>query len=424
MGAATATDPHSTVGHAEGDDPPSSARRTALWRLGIAAPAYGTGDDGTQMALPLDLPEAPGLAPMADWDAMIADYATTGLTIHRHPMRLLRPGLEARRAVRSADLARLRHGTSVRIGGLVVARQRPGTANGVVFLLIEDEAGTVNLIVPPRIYERDRLTVRTEPLILVEGTLERHASAGGAINVLVQRLTPLDAADLCSERPAATVKDFSALDERERRRILEEQPLVAVAGGGGGGTPAAPAERGGALAAVAGAAGAVPSGGGDPAPEPSGGLAAVAGTVPGARAGGGGGASPRAQHGAPLAVVPRQSSRSKSNGRSGADGPPRTNDASPTDPRSGARRSAHDAGRAGGAGHGPTGGGPGRDSNPGGQPVMSAADGWGDADRLPAGDLEERQPPEHERLVREHVGAEDFRAVAPPVMSFTQGRRR
>src|SRR4051794_3344708 len=106
----------------------TSARRIALWRLGIAAPAYGTGEDGTQMALPLDLPQAPPLTPMTDWDAMIADYATIGLTIDRHPLRLLRAGLKARGAVRAADLDGLRHGLTVRIGGLVVARQRPGTA--------------------------------------------------------------------------------------------------------------------------------------------------------------------------------------------------------------------------------------------------------------------------------------------------------
>ena len=236
--------------------PSSSARRIALWRLGIAAPAYGAGEDGTQMALPLNLPEAPALAPVEEWDAMIADYATTGLTVHRHPLRLLRPGLKARGTVTSADLEAMRHGATVSIGGLVVARQRPGTAKGVVFLLIEDETGTVNIIVPPRVYERDRLTVRTEPLVLVEGTLERHAAAGGAINVLVKRLVPLDAADLRTERPAATVKDFSPLDERERQRILEEQPLVAV--GGGGADSAAPmpgTARTGALAAVASSGG-------------------------------------------------------------------------------------------------------------------------------------------------------------------------
>ena len=71
---------------------------------------------------------------------------------------------------------------------MVVARQRPGTASGVVFILLEDEFGTINLIVPPAIYERHRLLVRTEPLMLVEGKLERFAAAGGAINVLVDRV--------------------------------------------------------------------------------------------------------------------------------------------------------------------------------------------------------------------------------------------
>jgi error-prone DNA polymerase len=93
--------------------------------------------------------------------------------------------------VHSADLETLAHGTRIRIGGLVVARQRPGTAKGVTFMLLEDETGTINLIVPPRVYERDRLIVRTEPLVLAHGRLERHASGGGAINVLVERLVSL-----------------------------------------------------------------------------------------------------------------------------------------------------------------------------------------------------------------------------------------
>ena len=74
------------------------------------------------------------------WDAMIADYATTGLTTGAHPLALLRAELTRDEPVTSADLATLPHGTRVRVGGLVVARQRPGTAKGVVFLLLEDEA--------------------------------------------------------------------------------------------------------------------------------------------------------------------------------------------------------------------------------------------------------------------------------------------
>jgi hypothetical protein len=164
---------------------------------------------------------------------MIADYATTGLTVDRHPLRLLREGLSARGIASSADLGDLPHGAHVRVGGIVVARQRPGTAKGVVFLLLEDETGTVNVIIPPKVYARDRLTVRTEPLVVVEGVLERFASAGGAINLLVKRIAPLDAPDLLSRRPNAQVKDFSMLDARELARIALEQPRVAAAVAGG-----------------------------------------------------------------------------------------------------------------------------------------------------------------------------------------------
>jgi error-prone DNA polymerase len=351
--------------------PSASARRIALWRLGIAAPAYGAGEDATQMALPLNLPDAPALAPVEEWDAMIADYATTGLTVHRHPLRLLRPGLKARGTVTSADLEGMRHGATVSIGGLVVARQRPGTAKGVVFLLIEDETGTVNVIVPPKVYERDRLTVRTEPLVLVEGTLERHAAAGGAINVLVKRLVPLDAADIRTERPAATVKDFSPLDERERQRILEEQPLVAV--GGGGVEPAAPipgAERTAALAAVA-----------------------SSGIVGAHRAADGG--------------VARTGAWSD-----GVSAPRAAGTAGPGH-GSGANEPAQAPNRAGGGGGG----------------LSLAEDRQPTEDRPPGDSVPDEQggrrdDERSEKPVREHGGSEDFRAVAPPVMSFAQGRRR
>jgi error-prone DNA polymerase len=92
----------------------------------------------------------------------------------------------------------------VRVAGLVVARQRPATAKGVTFMLLEDEHGTINLIVPPKLYERSRLTVRTEPLVLAAGRLERHPAAGGGINVLVERIEPLAAPD----RLLAEVKDI------------------------------------------------------------------------------------------------------------------------------------------------------------------------------------------------------------------------
>jgi error-prone DNA polymerase len=217
----------SGVGRADWRETP---RRTVLWELGIAAASRRLGANGTQLSLPLELPVAPVLPALAPWEAMIADYATTGLTVGRHPIGLLRPSLDG--MVSSAQLERLPHGAAIRIAGLVIARQRPATANGVTFLLIEDEAGTVNLIVPPPVYERDRLAVRSDPLIVVEGRLERLPSAGGAISILVRRVASLDIPERGDERPTAEVHDFSPLDMRELDQMLPDRQSAAVAGAG------------------------------------------------------------------------------------------------------------------------------------------------------------------------------------------------
>jgi error-prone DNA polymerase len=189
-----------------------AARRIALWQLGVATPGHKV-PGGTQLALPLDLPAPPALKRLSDWETMLADYGTTGLTTRAHPIRLLRDRLPPD-SVTSRELETLPHGQRVKVGGLVVARQRPGTANGIVFILLEDEFGTINLIVPAKLYESHRLIVRTEPLTLAEGKLERLPAAGGAISVLVDKVGSIVAPD----RVVAEVKDFSLLDERERAR--------------------------------------------------------------------------------------------------------------------------------------------------------------------------------------------------------------
>ncbi len=203
---------------------PGFARRVALWQLGVMAPGR-TVPGGTQLALPLDLPAPPSLRDLTEWEAMLADYGTTGLTTGAHPLALLRERM-APDTITSRDLEELEHGRRVRIGGLVVARQRPGTASGIVFLLLEDEYGTINLVVPPQVYERHRLVVRTEPLMLVSGKLEKLAAAGGAINVLVDWVGSIDAPD----QIVAEIKDFSMLDEQVRRGLAEQK--AAAAGGG------------------------------------------------------------------------------------------------------------------------------------------------------------------------------------------------
>jgi error-prone DNA polymerase len=215
----------------------------ALWQLGVMAPGR-TVPGGTQLALPLDLPAPPSLRDLTEWEAMLADYGTTGVTTGAHPLALLRERM-APDTVTSRDLEELDHGQRVRIGGLVVARQRPGTASGIVFLLLEDEFGTINLVVPPQIYERHRLVVRTEPLMLVTGKLEKLAAAGGAINVLVDWVGSIDAPD----QIVAEIKDFSMLDEQVRRGLAEQK---AAAAGQAGPVHAAAAGQAGPVHAATG----------------------------------------------------------------------------------------------------------------------------------------------------------------------------
>jgi error-prone DNA polymerase len=161
-------------------------RRQALWRIGVSAAGRLTGS-GTQLALPMEPPPPPELEPLGEWGRLIADYRSTGMTVEKHPMKLLRPGLDPK-LVRSSDLSEIDHGASVEIAGMVTARQRPETANGITFMLLEDERGSVNLIVPPPVYDRNRPLVRTAPLIRARGRLERRE---GTINVLVAELAPL-----------------------------------------------------------------------------------------------------------------------------------------------------------------------------------------------------------------------------------------
>ncbi len=173
-----------------------SDRRRALWEAGVV----GTGRrhaKGTQMALPLETPDAPPLEPLGAWGEAIADYRSTGMTLGKHPMALMRDDLDGE-LLRSADLEKIDDGAIVEVAGMVVARQRPETAKGIVFMLLEDERGTVNLIVPPPVYERHRAEVRTSPLIRAKGRLERRE---GTTNVLVSEVAELERTQLQEVAP-------------------------------------------------------------------------------------------------------------------------------------------------------------------------------------------------------------------------------
>ena len=105
-------------------------------------------------------------------ERLIADYAGTGLTIGPHPLALRRHELAMRGVLRAIDLPRARTGRRVRTAGMVITRQRPGTAKGFVFLTLEDETGIANIIVRPDLFADERLTLVEAPFLLVEGVLQ------------------------------------------------------------------------------------------------------------------------------------------------------------------------------------------------------------------------------------------------------------
>ncbi len=168
-------------------------RRDILWELGLAArPASVPGTQGIAKQLTLSLdPTAttPVLRDLTRWELMAADYRLTGLSVGTHPLVLLRPHLPEG-TLGSDDLHRSSHGSTVAYAGLAIARQRPATAKGIVFMLLEDEHGQVNLIVPKDVYERHRAVVRNEPLLLAHGRYER---VGENRNILVSSVETLGA---------------------------------------------------------------------------------------------------------------------------------------------------------------------------------------------------------------------------------------
>jgi error-prone DNA polymerase len=183
-------------------------RRQALWRVGVGGRGRAA-RGGTQLALPLEPPEPPELEPLGEWGKLIADYRSTGVALGKHPLELLRPGLD-RSIRRSSELARIADGATVEVAGMVVARQRPETARGIVFMLFEDERGVVNLIVPPPVYDRHRALVRAAPLLVARGRLERRE---GVVNVLVAEVWALEPGEIRDSTPTPAIHRELAVTE-------------------------------------------------------------------------------------------------------------------------------------------------------------------------------------------------------------------
>jgi len=145
---------------------------------------------------------APSLDVPTEGQDIVADYRRLGLTLRRHPIALLRKHLTARRLMTAAQLAQSPHGRLVRTAGIVIGRQRPDTASGVVFVTIEDETGTVNVIVWRDLGDRQRREMLGARLLGVYGKVERE---GEVVHLLAGRL--VDLTPLLGELPTSS-RDF------------------------------------------------------------------------------------------------------------------------------------------------------------------------------------------------------------------------
>ena len=158
-------------------------RRDALWQV----------ERAVRFAGPLldSIPEndaASPLAPMTPEERLVADFHGTGLTVGPHPMAYRRAALRRARVLSAQELTQVANGSYVRTAGCVIARQRPGTAKGFVFLSLEDETGIGNAIISPDLLEQNRLVILSEKFLLLEGVLQNQE---GVISVRVQRVAPM-----------------------------------------------------------------------------------------------------------------------------------------------------------------------------------------------------------------------------------------
>ena len=163
-----------------------AARRQAMWALRALDEREARGELGKLM----DVAEpAVRFKPVAPKQETAFDLWSTGVTPRGQAMSHFRAALEKQRVIPAARLAEMPSNLICRVGGMVITRQRPGTAKGFVFLTLEDETGLVNVIVRPDVYERYRRTIRTQTTLIIEGKLQKES---GCIDLLAKRVWPFD----------------------------------------------------------------------------------------------------------------------------------------------------------------------------------------------------------------------------------------
>ncbi|MDP6442931.1 MAG: error-prone DNA polymerase, partial [Pirellulaceae bacterium] len=127
----------------------------------------------------------PNLPELAEWEQVMADYRTAGLTLRRHPLSFYREELEQLGVTTAEQLTRFSHNQPVKVAGVVLMRQRPSTAKGITFVTLEDESGTINLVIHTHVWDRYDVVARRSQAVIAQGRLERKNEV---IHVVVKRL--------------------------------------------------------------------------------------------------------------------------------------------------------------------------------------------------------------------------------------------
>jgi error-prone DNA polymerase len=173
-------------------EPLAGNRHRAAWAVsGLATPTHRSRSDRVDLVLgspPEDPACLPLLAPPREGMEIVADYASLGLSLRRHPLALLRDRLRAQRLLSAEEVADVPNGARIATAGLVINRQRPAAANQVTFVTLEDETGQVNLVVWKRIAERQRAALLGSRLLAVQGEVQRES---GVIHLIADRLMDL-----------------------------------------------------------------------------------------------------------------------------------------------------------------------------------------------------------------------------------------
>ena len=215
------------IGDADGFASLGSTRREGLWEvkgLGAAAlPLFAAADERAGRLQREALEPAVPLAPMGEGAEVVEDYRASGLSLRAHPLAFLRDELRARKMISCEELQSVKDGRWINLAGVVLVRQKPGSAKGVMFITLEDETNVANLVVWTKIFEANRRTILGASMMGVRGQVQRE---GEVIHVIAQRLEDLspmlasvgnrqDVADIYRVSRADVVKSAVGPDPRD-----------------------------------------------------------------------------------------------------------------------------------------------------------------------------------------------------------------